>query len=131
MRTILCTTLIDITETNVIRGESLKRDQHRNWQTVLQVLGLKTQPDIVDHPISIITEDVRDYGFGSDYQGAHAVWIFGFRSANYGAGYSIEELRKDFDEVPIILGLTETARMILPLFFTHGTLKNIYCVEQP
>lgn len=131
MRTILCATLIDITETNVIRNESLERDQQRNWQTVLQLLSLKTQPEIVDHPIRIEAEDVHRFKFGDDYNGPHTVWAFAFRSANYGAGYSIEELRTDFDEVPVILGLTETARMLLPLFFTHGTLKNIYCVEQP
>ena len=130
MRTILCATLIDITGTNVIRGESLRRDQQRNWQTVLQLLSLKTQPEIVDNPGRIEAEDVRHFRFGDDYHGQHAVWAFSFRSANIGVHYSIEDLHKDFDEIPVLVGLTETARMLLPLFFTHGTLKNIYFVEQ-
>ena len=130
MRTILCATLIDITETNVIRGESLERDQQRNWQTVLQLLSLKTQPEIIDHPLRIEADDVRQFGFGDDYKGPHTVWAFAFRSANYGIHYSVEDLHKDFDEIPLLVGLTETARMLLPLFFTQGTLKNIYFVEQ-
>ena len=128
MRTILCATLIDITETGVIRGESQERDQQRNWQTVLQVLSLKTQPEIVHPPGLIEADDVNRFFFGDDFNDKHNVWVFAFRSANVGAGYSIEELTDDFDQVPVILGLKETARMLLPLFFTKGTMKNIYFV---
>ena len=128
MRTILCATLIDITDTGVIRGESTERDQQRNWQTVLQVLSLKTQPEIVHPPGLIEADDVNRFFFGDDFNDKHNVWVFAFRSANVGAGYSIEELTDDFDQVPVILGLKETARMLLPLFFTKGTMKNIYFV---
>ena len=130
MRTILCATLIDITDTGVIRGESQERDQQRNWQTVLQVLSLKTQPEIVHPPGLIEADDVNRFFFGDDFNDKHNVWVFAFRSANVGGGYSVEELTDDFEQVPIILGLNETARMLLPLFFTRGTMKNIYFVEQ-
>jgi len=130
MRTILCATLIDITETGVIRGESVERDQQRNWQTVLQVLSLKTQPEIVHSPGLIVTDDIDGYSFGQDYRGKHNIWVFAFRSANYGGEYNVESLTQDFDQIPVILGLNETARMLLPLFFTQGTMKNIYFVEQ-
>jgi len=130
MRTILCATLIDITDTGVIRGESTERDQQRNWQTVLQVLSLKTQPEIVHSPGLIEADDVNRFFFGDDFHDKHNVWVFAFRSANVGGRYSIEELTDDFDQVPVILGLKETARMLLPLFFTRGTMKNIYFVEQ-
>ena len=130
MRTILCATLIDITDTGVIRGESQERDQHRNWQTVLQVLSLKTQPEIVHPPGLIEADDVNRFFFGDDFHDKHNVWVFAFRSANVGGGYSVEELTDDFEQVPVILGLNETARMLLPLFFTRGTMKNIYFVEQ-
>lgn len=130
MKTILCATLIDITETNVIRGESQERDQQRNWQTILQVLSLRTQPEIVHPPGLLKAEDIDKFLFGDDFQGQHNAWVFAFRSANHGAGYSIEELTNDFEQVPVILGLDETARMLLPLFFTRGTMKNIYFVEQ-
>ena len=129
MRTILCATLIDITETNVIRGESLERDQQRNWQTILQVLSLRTQPEIV-HPPGKMEEEVERFFFGDDFHGKHNLWVFAFRSANHGGEYNIDDLVRDFDQVPIILGLKETARMLLPLFFTGGTMKNIYFVEQ-
>ena len=130
MRTILCATLIDITETGVIRGESQERDQQRNWQTVLQVLSLKTQPEIVHTPGLLKAEEIDRFFFGDDFHDKHNVWVFAFRSANHGGGYSIEELTNDFEQVPVILGLDETARMLLPLFFTRGTMKNIYFVEQ-
>ena len=130
MRTILCATLIDITDTGVIRGESTERDQQRNWQTVLQVLSLKTQPEIVHPPGLIEADDVNRFFFGDDFHDKHNVWVFAFRSANVGGGYSVEELTDDFEQVPVILGLKETARMLLPLFFTRGTMKNIYFVEQ-
>ena len=130
MRTIMCATLIDITDTGVIRGESQERDQQRNWQTVLQVLSLKTQPEIVHPPELVETDDVNKFFFGDDFNDKHNVWVFAFRSANIGGGYSIEELTDDFEQVPVILGLKETARMLLPLFFTRGTMKNIYFVEQ-
>lgn len=130
MRTILCATLIDITDTGVIRGESQERDQQRNWQTVLQVLSLKTQPEIVHPPGLIEVDDVNRFFFGDDFHDKHNVWVFAFRSANVGGNYSIEELTDDFEQVPVILGLNETARILLPLFFTRGTMKNIYFVEQ-
>ena len=130
MQTILCATLIDITETGVIRGESTERDQHRNWQTVLQVLSLKTQPEIVHVPGLLKSEEIDRFFFGDDFRDIHNVWVFAFRSANVGGRYLVEELINDFDQVPVILGLTETARMMLPLFFTSGPMKNIYFVEQ-
>lgn len=129
MRTILCATLIDITDTGVIRGESVERDQQRNWQTILQVLSLRTQPEIV-HPPDKMEEEVERFFFGDDFHGKHNLWVFAFRSANHGGEYNIDDLVRDFDQVPIILGLNETARMLLPLFFTGGTMKNIYFVEQ-
>jgi hypothetical protein len=46
-------TLVDITQTNVSRGpgNDLKRDQQRNFQTLIQTLGLRTQPLNVTQPI--------------------------------------------------------------------------------
>ena len=75
-------------------------------------------------------EEVERFFFGDDFHGKHNLWVFAFRSANHGGEYNIDDLVRDFDQVPIILGLKETARMLLPLFFTGGTMKNIYFVEQ-
>ena len=50
---ITCATLIDITNTGVIKGQSDARDQQRNWETVLQCIGLRTQPQNIKEPTSI------------------------------------------------------------------------------
>jgi hypothetical protein len=35
-------------------------------------------------------------------------------------------LLQDIEQVPIITGLEETARFMLPIFYPYGTIKNIY-----
>lgn len=123
-------TLIDITNTEVKYGNSYQRDQERNWETVLQVLSLKTQPIIKEGPVKIEninfseSTEVRKY-FGEFYNGVHTVWGFTFYSEHSDV-YSLEQLYQDFDQVPIILGLDETARFMLPIFHSNGVLKNIH-----
>ena len=122
---ITCATLIDITNTGVIKGQSDARDQQRNWETVVQLLSLKTQPLIIRGPKCFDKEELAYLNFGEFYQGQHKVWAFQFRGERDDF-YSFEQLEEDFDLVPIILGLDETARFMLPIFHTSGTLKNIY-----
>tara|TARA_R110000868_G_scaffold91896_4_gene254722 strand:- start:1165 stop:1575 length:411 start_codon:yes stop_codon:yes gene_type:complete len=121
---ITCYTLIDITPTGVTRGQSSQRDQQRNWESVLQVLGLKTQPEIVRDPVCSGNEPAEDFEFGDFYLGLQTVWAFQFTSDRPDF-YSIAQLEQDFDQVPIIMGLDETARFMLPIFLTSGALKNI------
>ena len=125
---ITCLTLIDITKTGVIKGQSEARDQQRNWESMLQVLSLKTQPLIIQGPKRWDSEDLEFMEFGEFYQGHHNVWAFQFRGERDDF-YTIEQLEEDFDLVPIILGLDETARFMLPIFHTSGTLKNIYFIS--
>jgi hypothetical protein len=122
---ILCYTLIDITETGVTRGQSKQRDQQRNWETILQVLGLRTQP-IILHPPKLNTYITLtpDWDLGEFYEGDHSIWAFSFQ-AERNDYYDIKQLEDDFNEVPVILGLDETARFLLPVFHGFGTLKNI------
>jgi len=123
----LVLTLADITKTNVTRGEGLERDQQRNWETVLQVLGLRCQPIIIKEPTEGIKELPTDLPansfFGEVYKGQHRIWSFTVTSENY--EYTMRELEDEFNEVPIVTGLNETARFMLPIFFTTGPLKNI------
>ena len=118
-------TLIDITETGVKRGDGKQRDQQRNWETVLQVLGLKTQPIVLEGPLKLEQVELVSPGmFGEFYEGQQTVWAFKFTSDT--DVYTIDQLYEDFEQVPIILGLDETARFMLPIFHSYGTLKNIY-----
>lgn len=123
----VCVTLIDITNTGVKHGNDERRDQQRNWETVLQVLSLKTQPHITDGPEKIENIDVRNSAgfFGEFYEGLQTIWGFRFYSDNDEV-YTLDQLYEDFEQVPIILGLEETARFMLPIFHSYGTLKNIH-----
>lgn len=126
-------TLIDITDTGEVRGNSKQRDQQRNWETVIQVLSLKTQPIIIEGPYRIDNIDFQKQTgvlkfFGEFYKelsGTQSFWAIKFTSEQTDI-YSIDQLYEDFEQVPIILGLDETARFMLPLFHSYGALKNIH-----
>jgi hypothetical protein len=126
---ITCLTLIDISNTGVTKGQSDARDQQRNWESVVQVLSLKTQPLIIRPPVCFQNEDLEFLNFGEFYQGHKNVWAFQFRGERDDF-YTIDQLEEDFDLIPIILGLDETARFMLPIFHTGGTLKNIYFISE-
>jgi hypothetical protein len=132
-------TLVDITATGVTRaaeGKELERNQQRNFETVLQVLGLRTQPQIRHWPtvLDFTEEDVRFF-FGEMYTGPQRVWKMDF-SADHPGAYALGDeplanLEKDFEQVPVITGLRETARFILPIFHPGGAIKNIHLIYYP
>lgn len=126
---ITCLTLIDVTPTGVIRGVGEARDQQRNWESVLQILGLKTQPLIIKEPVCFLDEELEYFDFGEFYQGKQSVWAFQFRGERDDF-YLLEQLEEDFDQIPITLGLAESARFMLPIFHTRGILKNIYFIQK-
>jgi len=123
--------LVDITATGVIRGNDneLKRDQQRNWETVIQCIGLRTQPQLIERPVMIESE-LDWFEFGDFYSGVHRVWHWLWTIEADGvydlAGKPLGGLLKDFEQVPIVTGLEETARFMLPIFYPYGTIKNIY-----
>ena len=125
-------TLVDITHTGVIRdlpGQELPRNQQRNWETVLQCIGLVAQPHVLASPASSI-DNMEHHKFGEMYLGEHKVWRFSFhvdREDVFRRGDDEMALLEDcFDEVPVITYLNETARFMLPIFYTSGPIKNIY-----
>ena len=126
-------TLVDITATGVIRHiaeQEIERNQQRNWETVLQVIGLRAQPQLIEGPVVRELEVDESSGFGEMYYGKHKVWIFCF-GVEYEDVFLYDNdpvggLDKDFSQVPIICGLEETAHFILPIFYPYGAIKNIY-----
>lgn len=129
-------TLVDITATGVTHqraGNEVERDQQRNWETVLQVIGLRAQPQLIDGPYCYEYQIDETTLFGDSYQGLHKIWIFSF-GVEYDDvwlldGDPVAGLDKDFSQVPVVCGLTETARFILPIFYPYGVIKNIYFME--
>lgn len=67
------------------------------------------------------------------YYGLQKCWLFTFGVESDDV-YLVDEdpvggLDKDFAQVPIICGLEETARFILPIFYPYGAIKNIYFMD--
>lgn len=125
-------TLVDVTATGVTRltaENEFERNQQRNWETILQVISMKAQPVYVEGPVQ--TElDVGYLEFGEIFEGRHQVWVacVGIEHTDvYLEGNDpVAGLKNDFAQVPIVTGLNESARFMLPIFYTHGTIKNIY-----
>ena len=130
-------TLIDITKTDVTKFTpelERMRNKQRNWETVVQILGLRTQIMSINQ-LKTETKDLSQHVFGSDYQDKQRVWTFEFEVEFENLylqdhdPYSI--LKNDFAQSPIILGLDETAKPPMPLFYTDGPSKNIYFISTP
>jgi len=122
-------TLVDITNTDVVTYDSVSRNQQRNWETVIQVLGLRTQLMLL-RPPTVIEVDVSTLHFGSAYKGKHKVWEFKFgiefEAVFAGNDRPYGTLENDFVNVPIITGLTETATIHTPTFIVAGEQTNIF-----
>lgn len=127
-------TLVDITETGVTRNTPAKefeRNQQRNWESVLQVIGIRAQPMVVTQPLAdIVSADIISELFGEMYHGREQrVWVASFAIEHKGVFTKDDDplslLKDDFNQVPIVCGLNETAKFILPIFYSFGSLKNI------
>lgn len=126
-------TLVDITATGITRyrpDQEHLRNQQRNWETVLQTIGLRTQPMMIKGPVYIESNIDNGWDFGENYQGTHRVWAwtFGVEHEDIFGTYDdpTAGLLRDFEQVPVITGLDETARFMLPIFYPYGPIKNIY-----
>lgn len=116
-------TLVDITNTGIVKyspNDYHKRNQQRNWETVLQILSMRTQLFRADQ-VNSSKQDLKKFEFGSAYTGKHRVWTFEFE-----VEFPDAVLIDDFSQVPVIAGLDETTNSDLHLFYTTGDNKNIY-----
>ena len=135
-RTIFGYSLVDITPTGVIRdheNQELARNQQRNWETLIQCIGLRAQP--IETAVRVDEVNLKDYDFGEMYEGYHKVWSFAFTTEHanvFDDGKSpVGFLNDSVDQVPVLTYLTETARFLLPVFYTSGAIKNIYFTVPP
>lgn len=127
--------LVDITKTNVTKYTpelERMRNKQRNWETVLQVLSLRSQI-MNTRQLKTETVDLSHYEFGSAYQGKQRVWTFEF-AVEFENLYLQDRdpygvLKNDFSHTPIILELDETVKPPLPIFYTDGDVKNIYFIS--
>tara|TARA_B100000214_G_C23687434_1_gene499202 strand:- start:227 stop:625 length:399 start_codon:yes stop_codon:yes gene_type:complete len=113
------TTLIDITETGARRGEDpLAYRQQQNFLTVLQTIGLRTNIEYTSSP-KVITSIPREKNLGSDYKGEQTIWQFEFTSPAPDA-LTVDMLNDDFNLIPIITDLAETAKFKNSVFITQN-----------
>jgi hypothetical protein len=112
-------TLIDITRTNARRGDDpfLQRQQ-QNYLTALQTISLRANP-IVNTGPQVSIQNIKDLGFGKVFKGEHQIWKLNFEFESEGQ-HSLENLLNDFNFVPIIHGLHETAKFNDAAFITKS-----------
>lgn len=141
---ITCYTLFDITQTNVLNRAKpdlnldydvwlRKRNSQSNFDTILQVINLRSQPENISIPLKFeINFDEVDY-FGFLYQQleneTYPAWMFNFEIADITVFKDEESdlgnLYKDCMGVPITLTGVEWNK--LPNFLdVSPELKNIY-----
>ena len=102
------------------------RNQQRNWETILQVVSLRTQPERCSDPVNF-TADFKTTEF--PLKGRGRVWSFAFESDiddAFDQGQSpIGALVADVHQVPMVLGLNETSTRN-QFIVSAGNAKNIY-----
>jgi hypothetical protein len=134
---IRCYTLIDITATGFTRrpktpAEVILRNQQRNYETFQQLISLRSQPTIERVPVQLQDVHIDDHTFGNYYMPSlfpYTIWMFNFYSeqldAYSNADSPIGSLISDFNNIPIIDNLTETAK-INNTINTLGDHANTY-----
>lgn len=116
-----CYTLFDIKD----RGS---RSETRNWNTLIQILSLRTQPFIIKFP-DFVEDNLENYKFGVNYSGLAKIWSFEFQIEHdvFQVGNDpIANLIKDTNFVPLL----DKNLIIKPpcCLQTDGENKNIYYV---
>lgn len=121
---IKCTTLFDITKTgvnprrrdiNMIDDElfELQCGQQSNFETLLQIINLRSQPEDITDPILGKTKLDKKSIWGKEYSSSRSIptWSFEFSIAHTSAFKDNENelglLFLDSEGVPMIKGLTE------------------------
>lgn len=107
------------------------RNQQRNWETAIQIIGLRAQPLYLENSVVLLNHDLSKLDFGSSYKNTNqTVWCFMF-GVEHSHVYDIDnqELKSlidDFNGVPVTLSLDETAEFKNPTFITKGDFTNTY-----
>lgn len=127
MQKIKVATLFDCTATDVRsyrRGElaeedwNFKRNQQRNWETMLQCISLRCQPLNISGPYCFTNNEGKLY------------WTFTFENDREDIflqdGDPLGALKSDCHGVPMLVGLTESDRelFLTPYIITTGDRPN-------
>lgn len=142
--TVACYSLFDITQTGVINRSKpgpeddpeiwhFKRNTQCNFDTILQVISLRSQPEIINTPnmLKIKFNNFEHFGFlyNQETDLELSCWTFNFTiqhpSVFYDGISELGYLYADCDQVPMIK--TPTCWEKLPNFLdSSDELRNIY-----
>lgn len=124
MENIKITTLIDITDSKQPRvgaNNEKEHNQYKNWQTLLQCIGLRCNIEYETSPQQQ-TLDIKNLGFGTNFKGKQRIWTFMFqpdRSYSYSDQTSrVGLLVSDLHLVPVFQNLDETINISKSAFDT-------------
>jgi hypothetical protein len=116
-------TLVDITETGARKGDDPKPlRQQQNFLTVLQTIGLRVNPTYIKPPVCK-DEIPSKIGLGSSFKQKEKVWEFVF-DIEYENALDLETLVNDFNLIPVISGLDETADFENSVFISKNPKIN-------
>jgi hypothetical protein len=134
---IKCSTLFDITRTNVSKRRGvlenennyeMQRSQQSNFETLLQIISLRSQPEDISDTVK---ESFDKAMWGKTYALSKQVscWTFDF-TVHHAAVFndSIHELGNllsDCEGVPMIVNLSEMKGLV-PQLCNNADLKNIH-----
>ena len=90
------------------------RNQQRNWETLMQVINLRTQP--LGITIPVCKDGVWEFEFGADNAGAFSV---------VDNPDPIAGLRQDFESVPMLTNLSEQPGIVSTII-SEGPDQNIW-----
>ncbi len=140
MHRIRCHTLFDITQTGVlnrskpteddVEGWVKRRNTQCNFDTILQVISLRSQPEVIRVPSEVIMNEALYEMFGFLYNSENvACWKFEFEvqhSSVFENGITpLGALYKDCEGVPMII--CDNQHSMCPKFLdTTPELKNIH-----
>lgn len=122
-------TTIDITNTG-IRNKSVtvdewdhKRNQQRNYDTLIQVISLRAQPIVISLDSVLIPSNHCDFKVNEDLIRVWEMTIDIEHADVFGKDFEL--LKNDLHLVPIIPGLDSTVPVFPPMFMTRGEFKNV------
>ena len=122
-------TTVDITNTGQYRaepGKEVNRWKEQNFQTVLQVLGIRANVMFDTSPKMMqIAGNILGFKTGKIIN----VWYFEFETERDSL-YEVDTdpigyLKQDFEAVPYISGLDESMDQNYDIFVTDGPVRNI------
>jgi len=133
-------TLVDITRTNEYRAAGKSRNQQRNYDTLVQTVGLYTQPHSIQDPITGSIDKIhKRYSdkFGEKHRVIrelfnvdHNIWLWQFGVEQDGVlGENARFLADALHNTPAISGLDENCIMEPSVFATHGENKNTFIMR--